>query len=75
MENCIFNDRDETVGYYKDIKAGLEKQGKEFIDSGDYEQAQECCDILLDLEKYRENERLLVLSENNGMGWTISEYK
>ena len=75
MENCILNDRDNTIGYYKDIKAGLKEQAEEFIKSDNFEMAQELADILLELEAYTDNESLLVLSENNGMGWTIKEYE
>ena len=76
MENCIFDDRNnDTIGFYKDIKAGLKKQAEEFIKGDNFEMAQEMADILLDLEAYTDNERLLVLSDNNGMGYTIREYK
>ena len=56
------------------MKKGLEKQAGDFVKGGDYEQAQDTCDMLLELEKWREFEGLLVLSENNGMGWTVSKY-
>ena len=76
MENCIFDDNtDGTIGFYKDMKSGLVEQGRDFIKSGDYEQARDVCDMLLELEEYREFGGLLLLSENNGMGWTITKYK
>lgn len=76
MENCIFNDNDNsTIGYCKDLKAGLKKQAEEFIKSDNFEMAQEIADILLELEAYTDNENLLVLSDNNGMGYTIKEYE
>lgn len=76
MENCIYDsNNNDTIGFYKDIRAGLKKQAEEFIKSDDFEMAQEIANLLLDLEAYTDNERLLVLSDNNGMGYTINEYK
>ena len=76
MDNCIFDDdTNNTIGRYKDLKAGLKEQAQEFLEGEDYEQVETMCEILLDLESYKESDSLLVLSENNGMGWTIKEYK
>ena len=76
MENCIFDDRNNnSIGFYNDLKRGLEEQGVEFMKSGDYEQAQVNCDILLELGKLREFDGLIVISDNNGMGWTCEKYK
>ena len=76
MENCIFDDRDNsTIGFYKDIKAGLKKQAEEYLEDDNWEEAKDISDLLLDLEGWADNERLLVLSDNNGMGYTIREYK
>ena len=31
MENCIYNDNDNsTIGYCKDLKAGLERMGRQW---------------------------------------------
>lgn len=76
MENCIYNSNDNsTIGYCKDLKAGLKEQAEEFIKSDDFEMAQEIADLLLDLNAWADNENLLVLSDNNGMGYTIKEYE
>ncbi len=76
MENCIYNsNNNNTIGYYKDIKAGLKEQAEEFIKSDNFEMAKEISDLLLDIEAYTDNESLLVLSDNNGMGYTIKEYE
>lgn len=76
MENCIFNDENNnTIGYYKDIKAGLKKQAEEYLKDDNWEEAKDISDLLLDLEGWADNERLLVLSDNNGMGYTIKEYE
>jgi hypothetical protein len=76
MENCIYDDNtNDTIGFYKDIKAGLKKQAEEYLKDDNWEEAKDIADLLLDLEGWADNERLLVLSDNNGMGYTIREYK
>lgn len=76
MDNIIFNDNNNnTIGYYKDLQRYLTAQSKEFLDSGDYEQAKDMADLLLDLEGWADNESLLVISDCNGMGYIIKEYE
>ena len=76
MDNCIFDDNTNgSIGFYKDLKAGLKKQAEEFIADDNWEEAKDIADLLLDLEAWADNERLLVLSDNNGMGYTIKEYE
>lgn len=76
MDNCILDERtNDTIAFYKDMVALLENQASEALASHDYEQAKDVADILLDLNGWADNTNLLVLSDNNGMGWTIKEYK
>lgn len=74
-DNIILNDRDEQIGYVNDLRAVLEWSVGDLMKSRDYEMAREMCDLLIELEVYSEYEGLLVLSENNGMGYTIRKYK
>lgn len=73
--NTIFNDMDETIGYYEDLKRLLQKQAIDSVNKEDYEQASMICEDLLELYKLRDHEGLIVLSENNGMGFTAKPYK
>ena len=75
MDNCILKDNNDIVGYYSDIKAGLRKQAIEFMGQDNWEMARDMAELLLDLNGWADNENLLVLSENNGMGYTIREYE
>lgn len=76
MENCIFNDdNNNTIGYYKDLKAGVIKIIEDYIKEDNWEEAKDMVDILGELYGWRENTNLLVLSDNNGMGYTIKEYE
>ena len=76
MENCIFDENtNDTIGFYKDLVAGLGEQVRDFVKEKDYEMAQEIMSVLADLEKFKESDNLLVLSDNNGMGYTVREYE
>lgn len=76
MENCIYNSNDNiTIGYYKDLKAGLKKVIEDYIKDDNWEEAKDMADVLLDFNAWADNGNLLVLSDNNGMGWTIKEYE
>lgn len=76
MENCIYDSNNNNIiGFYKDIKAGLKKQIEEYISDDNWEEAKDLADLLLDLNEWADNGNLLVLSDNNGMGYTIKEYE
>lgn len=76
MENCIYNSNDNiTIGYYQDLKAGLKKIVEDYIKDDNWEEAKDMADLLLDLNEWADNGNLLVLSDNNGMGYTIKEYE
>jgi hypothetical protein len=53
----------------------MKEETKKSVDSGEYEQAQYNCECLLELESIKDYDGLLVLSENNGMGFTCKKYK
>lgn len=75
-DNTIFDeDTNDTIGYYKDLKALLVKQAHEFIDTGDYEMCGDTMGVIVELDEYDDYAGLLRLSDNNGMGYTIREYK
>ena len=73
--NTIFNDMDETIGYYNDLKKLLQEQAVEAVKQEEYEQASMICDDLLELYELRDYAGLIVLSDNNGMGFTAKPYK
>lgn len=76
MENIIFdNNTDNAIGFYKDLVRLMKEEAKKSVESGDYEQAQYNCECLLELESMKDYEGLIVLSENNGMGFTCVKYE
>ena len=75
-DNVIFNDRTEnTYGFYKDLRENIIKQLEEFTEQQDWEYVKEMADLLIDMNAWENNENMLVLSDNNGMGYTIKEYE
>lgn len=73
--NLIFNDMDETIGYYNNLEKFLQEQVFNAIKEKDYEQASMICNDLLELYALRDYAGLIILSENNGMGFTAKPYK
>lgn len=74
--NVIYNDNNNSaIGYYKDLKAELKKIIEDYIKEDNWEEAKDMADLLLDLNAWTDNGNLLVLSDNNGMGYTIREYE
>lgn len=70
MDNIIYNNKDEAIGYYNDI-VKLYKQSME-------ERPEEQEDLQKELDEINEwanYTELLVLSENNGVGFTCKPYQ
>ena len=74
-ENIIYNDMDESIGYYKDFVKLYKGLIKDATDKGDWEEVEYLVEQIKDIEDFREFDGLLVLSENNGMGLTVNPYK
>lgn len=74
-DNVILNDMDESIGYYKDLYAMFVDVIKGALDGGDVTTAKEQIEYLEEMEEYRDFPDLLVLSMNNGMGFTCTPYK
>lgn len=74
-DNVILNDMDESIGYYKDLYAMFESVIVDALKSKDTETAQEQIEYLIELDEWRDYDGLLVLSMNNGMGFTAKPYE
>ena len=71
MENIIENaNKEVALGYYEDFVKGYKKLIKEFVDKNDTENAQYYTEELEEINEYRDFKGLLIVSENNGMGFT-----
>ena len=74
--NVIINNKDELVGYFADILEHLKEEFITEIKNNNFSViSPEWLELLEDVKKYEECEGLLVVSEHNGMGWTVSPYK
>lgn len=78
MQNVICKD-DDVIGFYGDLVEYLKsellgclQEEKGAPDSGALANYSE---IFEQLEKQKDAAGLLVISENNGMGWTVKPYK
>ena len=74
-ENIIHNDKDEVIGYYKDLRELIIENITTNVKDGYHEQAIDDCKNLIDLDRLKDYKDLIVLSENNGMGFTARKYK
>ena len=74
--NIIYNSYNNThIGYQKDLVAYLKTCLDDYVKQEDWESVKDIADLLPDLNEWADNGNLLVLSDNNGMGWTIKEYE
>lgn len=75
MDNTIFNDMDETIGYYSDLVRGYKKAIKEAVERDDFDDAKDLMAQLEEINEWTDCDGLLVLSMNNGMGFTCRPYQ
>ena len=73
--NVIYNDYDECIGYFDDLVAMYKGMMKNEIDLDDMEEVKNLAEELTELYKLEDYDGLIVLSENNGMGFTATPYK
>lgn len=73
--NVIYNQNDEAIGYYSDLVKLYKDMIKERVDTNEYEEVQNLLNQLQEIDEWTDNDGLLILSENNGMGFTCRQYK
>lgn len=70
-ENIIFTE-DGAVGDYEYMKKYIKEVINEYINTEFYEGISNLAEVLQDLTQYKNDNHLLLWSENNGMGHTIT---
>ena len=75
MDNTIYTDMDDTIGFYKDLARGYKEMISQAVSSEDYEEAKDLMEQLEEIKEYSEYDDLLILSMNNGMGFTCKPYQ
>lgn len=73
--NIIYTDRDEAIGFYKDLVKVFKEEAINLINQGDYENSETQLENLQEMEQYKDYEGLLIVSDNNGMGFSCNPYK
>lgn len=75
MFNTITNDNGDTIGFYQDLKVLLISEIEEELKHDNYAVlGDDRRELLEELDHYKESEELLIISENNGMGYTVKTY-
>ena len=74
-DNVIYTDNDEAIGFYKDLYKLIADQAKDLLDRKDVENAQTQIENLNDLTQLKDYDGLIIVSDNNGMGFTASKYE
>lgn len=74
-DNVIYNNNDETIGYYNDLYAMFYSIINDALKSRDIDTAKEQLEYLEEMSEWANYDDLLILSMNNGMGFTAKPYK
>ena len=74
-DNVILNNNDESIGYYNDLYAMFYDVIVDALKSRDIETAKEQLEYLDEMGEHANYDGLLVLSMNNGMGFTCKPYE
>lgn len=75
-DNIIYDSNNNThIGFQKDLVAYIVKCLNDYAKREEWENVGDMAELLLDLNRWADNGNLLVLSDGNGMGYTIKEYK
>ena len=75
MNNIITNDRDEVIGYYNDLYKMYVEEITNLLNSRSLEEAQNQLENLTEMAELCNYDGLIVLSDNNGMGFTANKYE
>lgn len=75
MNNIITNDRDEVIGYYNDLYKMYVEEITNLLNGRNIEEAQLQLENLNEMADLCNYDGLIVLSNNNGMGFTANKYE
>ena len=76
MENLIHDyNTDDIYGFYSDLVKFYKGEIKSAVDRNDYDEAKDLMEQLEEIDNYTDFDGILVLSMNNGMGFTAKPYE
>ena len=74
-DNIIYTDNDEAIGFYNDLYKLFVEQITNLLNGRDIENAQTQLENLSELAELCNYDGLIIVSDNNGMGFTATKYK
>lgn len=72
MKNIIENEN-EIYGFYSEIRAYLKDILERYLNDYNYGEAESIVELIELLDKYKYSDNILMISDSNGMGYTVSE--
>lgn len=75
MSNVIINDFGDIIGYYSDLVKEIKEDATKSLTANEYEQVRQQLEVLEMLDEWTDTDGLLIISEHNGMGLTVEQYK
>ena len=72
MKNIIENEN-EMYGFYSEIRAYLKDILERYLNDYNYSEAESIIELIELLDKYKYSDNILMISDSNGMGYTVSE--
>lgn len=75
MDNVIMNPADDIIGYRGDLEMYFKNEAREALARDNWGELDSLVEVLEMLCGYTNSDGLLVVSENNGMGFTVKKYK
>lgn len=75
-DNVIYDvDSENSYGFYRDLVALYQDIINSYVKQNDTENIEYYTEQLKEINEFKDYDGLLVLSENNGMGFTCNKYK
>lgn len=71
--DVICNDG-ETIGYYTGVREFVVEAVEDYINNRNYEEVEDMCELLRDIDKFENEDRLIIVKDHNGMGYTVELY-
>lgn len=72
MKNIIENEN-EVYGFYSAIREYLKDILERYLNDYNYGEAESIVELIELLDKYKYSDNILMVSDSNGMGYTVSE--
>ena len=74
-DNIIYTPDDDAIGFYKDLYKLHVEEITNLLNENRLEEAQTLLENLIELDELKECGGLILVSDNNGMGFTATPYK